>query len=107
MFVWHAISDGATDTITDFTVSEDKIDLRDILPELKSASVDINDLLDHIGVTVQNDDLALNIHPDGAGMGDQQTILVENLAQNLTLDGLDQGQILTTLINENVFMHDS
>ncbi|KII78513.1 hypothetical protein PL18_12060, partial [Vibrio renipiscarius] len=107
VFVWHAISDGATDTITDFTVSEDKIDLRDILPELKSASVDINDLLDHIGVTVQNDDLALNIHPDGAGMGDQQTILVENLAQNLTLDGLDQGQILTTLINENVFMHDS
>ena len=107
VFVWHEISAGATDTITDFTVAEDKIDLRDVLPELKSATVDINDLLSHIQVTVQNDDLAMSIHPDGVGQGDEQTILVENLAQDLTLGGLDQVQILTTLINENVFMHDS
>lgn len=107
VFVWSEISPGATDTITDFTVSEDKIDLRDVLPELKSASVDIGDLLGHIQVTVQNDDLALSIHPSGVGSGDEQTILVENLAQDLTLGGLDQSQILTTLLNENVFVHDS
>ncbi|WP_367971653.1 retention module-containing protein [Vibrio scophthalmi] len=107
IFVWHEISDGATDTITDFTVSEDKIDLRDVLPELKSATVGVDDLLDHIQVTVQNEDLAMTIHPDGVGSGEEQTILVENLAQDLTLGGLDQGQILNTLIDQNIFLHDS
>ncbi|EGU32930.1 autotransporter adhesin [Vibrio sp. N418] len=107
IFVWHEISDGATDTITDFTISEDKIDLRDVLPELKSATVGVDDLLAHIQVTVQNEDLAMTIHPDGVGSGEEQTILVENLAQDLTLGGLDQGQILNTLIDQNIFLHDS
>ncbi len=106
VFVWREIDDGAVDTITDFTVQEDKIDLRDVLPELKSPSVDINELLDHIQVDVQNDDVTLSIHPAGVGAGEEQTIVVENLAQSLTLDVTDQSQMLTTLLDENVFQHD-
>ncbi|GAB2640324.1 T1SS-143 repeat domain-containing protein [Vibrio panuliri] len=108
VFVWHEISDGAVDTITDFTRQEDKIDLRDVLPELKSSSVDINELLDHIQVEVQNNDVTLNIHPNGEGMGgDEQSIVVENLAQGLTLDVSDQAQMLSTLLNEDIFVHDN
>ncbi|HAS63516.1 MAG TPA: hypothetical protein DCS35_13730, partial [Vibrio sp.] len=106
IFVWHSISDGAIDTITDFSVQEDKIDLRDVLPELKSPSVDINELLSHIQVDVQNDDVTLNIHPSGLGIGSEQSIVVENLAQGLTLDVTDQQQMLSTLIDENIFVHD-
>ncbi|MBA5764351.1 cadherin-like domain-containing protein, partial [Vibrio sp. 404] len=105
-FVWHSISNGAVDTITDFTVQEDKIDLRDVLPELKSPSVDINDLLDHIQIEVTNDDVTLSIHPSGIGVGSEQSIVVENLAQELTLDVTDQQQMLSTLIDENIFVHD-
>ncbi|WP_083627145.1 retention module-containing protein [Vibrio ponticus] len=108
VFVWNEISDGAVDTITDFTLQEDKIDLRDVLPELKSPSVDINELLDHIEVGVQNNDVTLTIKPDGDIVGgDEQTIVVENLAQSLTLDISDQSQMLSTLVDENVFLHDT
>ncbi|MEF1183499.1 cadherin-like domain-containing protein [Vibrio sinaloensis] len=104
-FVWLDIDDGATDTITDFSIAEgDKIDLREVLPELKQASIDMDVLLDHIDAKViDGADIELTLHP-GAGQG-QQTILVQDLAPQLSLDGMSSLDIVSSLLDHDVIIH--
>ncbi|RJX70965.1 type I secretion C-terminal target domain-containing protein [Vibrio sinensis] len=105
-FVWREISQGATDTITDFSFSDgDKLDLRDLLPELNSSTVNMDDLLSHITAAVSGDDVTLTISPAGTGTGMEQNILLENIGQQVTLDNLDSSQIVTTLFDEHAFVH--
>ncbi|KHA59502.1 type I secretion protein [Vibrio variabilis] len=104
-FVWLDIDDGATDTITDFSIAEgDKIDLREVLPELKQASIDMDVLLDHIDAKViDGADIELTLHP-GGGQG-QQTILVQDLAPQLSLDGMSSLDIVSSLLDHDVIIH--
>ena len=107
-FVWHQIDNGSTDTIKDFSVSEgDKIDLRDVLPELKSVSVNMDKLLEHLDVKVDGDNVELLVHPDGSGM-QEQSIVVENLAHQLDsgFSGMSQHDMLSSLL-DHVMIHDN
>ncbi|AIU68525.1 autotransporter adhesin [Vibrio coralliilyticus] len=106
-FIWHEIDDGATDTITDFSIAEgDQIDLREVLPELKQANVDMDTLLSHLDAKlVDGDDIELNVHPDGNGNG-EQTILVEDLGQQIDFNSMDSSQIISTLLDQHIIVHD-
>ncbi|WP_143696937.1 retention module-containing protein [Vibrio coralliilyticus] len=106
-FIWHEIDDGATDTITDFSIAEgDQIDLREVLPELKQANVDMDTLLSHLDAKlVDGDDIELKVHPDGNGNG-EQTILVEDLGQQIDFNSMDSSQIISTLLEQHIIVHD-
>ncbi|MFW7524438.1 cadherin-like domain-containing protein [Vibrio ostreicida] len=106
-FVWHEIEVGAKDTITDFSIDEgDKIDLREVLPELKDANVDMETLLSHLDAKlVDGNDIELNIHPSGDGNG-EQTIVVEDLGQQLDFHSMDSSQIISTLLDQHIIVHD-
>ncbi|WP_275666041.1 retention module-containing protein [Vibrio sp. Isolate23] len=106
-FIWHEIDDGATDTITDFSIAEgDQIDLREVLPELKQANVDMDTLLSHLDAKlVDGDDIELKVHPDGNGNG-EQTILVEDLGQQIDFNSMDSSQIISTLLDQHIIVHD-
>ncbi|MCK6261748.1 retention module-containing protein [Vibrio sp. ZSDE26] len=105
-FVWHEIDNGVTDTITDFHVDEgDQIDLREVLPELKAENVDLDTLLGHIDATIEGDDVELHVHPHGVGQ-EEQTILVEDLAPQLSLVGSESNEIISALIDQQIIIHE-
>ncbi|EEX94584.1 hypothetical protein VIOR3934_07879 [Vibrio orientalis CIP 102891 = ATCC 33934] len=107
-FVWNEIDDGSLDTIKDFNVSEgDKIDLREVLPELKSDSVNMDELLKHLDVQVDGDNVELRVHPQGEGTQDQG-ILVENLVHQLDsgFSGMSHEDMVSSLL-EHVMIHDN
>ena len=107
-FVWNEIDDGSLDTIKDFNVSEgDKIDLREVLPELKSGSVNMDELLQHLDVQVDGDHVELRVHPQGEGT-DDQGILVENLVHQLDsgFSGMSHEDMVSSLL-EHVMIHDN
>ncbi|MEZ9564333.1 retention module-containing protein [Vibrio artabrorum] len=104
-FVWLNIEDGVEDTITDFNLSEgDQIDLREVLPELKDATVNMATLLQHVGAKVEGNDVELTINPDGLG-STEQVIVVEDLAPQLTLTSTMPSDILDALVQQNVITH--
>ncbi|KPL94483.1 retention module-containing protein [Vibrio splendidus] len=104
-FVWFNIEDGVEDTITDFNLSEgDQIDLREVLPELKDATVNMTTLLQHIDAKVDGNDVELTINPDGLGTT-EQVIVVEDLAPQLTLSSTMPSDILDALVQQNVITH--
>lgn len=107
-FVWDHIDDGSLDTIKDFQVSEgDKIDLREVLPELKQSSLDMDSLLEHLDVKVDGDNVELSIHPAGAG-AEEQSIVVENLAHQLDsgFSAMSQEDMVSSLL-QHVMVHDN
>ncbi|NVD08504.1 retention module-containing protein [Vibrio sp. JPW-9-11-11] len=107
-FVWDHIDDGSLDTIQGFQVSEgDKIDLREVLPELKQNALDMDSLLEHLDVTVDGDNVELHIHPGGAGT-QEQSIVVENLAHQLDsgFDAMSQHDMVASLL-DHVMLHDN
>ncbi|MDC5705313.1 type I secretion C-terminal target domain-containing protein [Vibrio europaeus] len=107
-FVWNEIDDGSLDTIKDFSVSEgDKIDLREVLPELKSGSLDMDTLLEHLEVKVDGDNVELHVHPAGEGTQDQG-ILVENLVHQLDsgFSGMSHEDMVSSLL-QHVMVHDN
>ncbi|OIQ26537.1 retention module-containing protein [uncultured Vibrio sp.] len=105
-FVWHDIDNGAVDKITDFHVDEgDKIDLREVLPELRMEDVNMDTLLGHVEASIEGNDVELHIHPNGVGTEDQ-TILVEDLAPQLTLGGSESNDIMTALIDQQIIIHE-
>ncbi|MEZ8100379.1 cadherin-like domain-containing protein, partial [Vibrio bivalvicida] len=107
-FVWREIDDGSLDTIKDFSVSEgDKIDLREVLPELKSGSLDMDTLLEHLEVKVDGNNVELHVHPGGDGTQDQG-ILVENLVPQLDsgFSGMSHEDMVSSLL-QHVMVHDN
>lgn len=108
VFVWREIDDGSLDTIKDFSVSEgDKIDLREVLPELKSGSLDMDTLLEHLDVKVDGNNVELHVHPGGDGTQDQG-ILVENLVPQLDsgFSGMSHEDMVSSLL-QHVMVHDN
>ncbi|CAH6852129.1 Retention module-containing protein [Vibrio chagasii] len=104
-FVWLNIEDGVEDTITDFNLAEgDQIDLREVLPELKDANVNMATLLQHVDAKLEGNDVELTINPDGLGTT-EQVIVVEDLAPQLTLSGTMPSDILDALVQQNVITH--
>ena len=104
-FVWLNIEDGVEDTITDFNLAEgDQIDLREVLPELKDANVNMATLLQHVDAKLEGNDVELTINPDGLGTT-EQVIVVEDLASQLTLSGTMPSDILDALVQQNVITH--
>ncbi|WP_367990179.1 retention module-containing protein [Vibrio sp. NTOU-M3] len=108
VFVWRDIDNGAQDTITDFNLTEgDQIDLREVLPELQSPTVDMDALFAHLDAkVVDSNNIELTVHADSTG-GESQTIVVENLGQQIDFSGMDSAQIVNTLLEQNVIMHDT
>ncbi|WP_052772013.1 type I secretion C-terminal target domain-containing protein [Vibrio mexicanus] len=106
IFIWHEVDGGTTDVITDFQINEgDKIDLRDLLPELQSDTVNMATLLQHIDASVEGHNIEIHVHPGGKGTA-EQTILVEDLAPQLTLVGTESSDIVGALIDQQVILHE-
>ncbi|CAE6927642.1 COG2931 [Vibrio sp. B1REV9] len=102
-FKWtqDSVDSGAVDTITDFTVNEDTVDLRDVISELNNTDIQMEDLLDHIHADYDSSTQAvsLNITTDA---NVQQTIVIEHLGDSLDFSGMSSSDIVESLLNNNV-----
>ncbi|AXY03624.1 type I secretion C-terminal target domain-containing protein [Vibrio alfacsensis] len=102
-FKWtqDSVDSGAVDTITDFTVNEDTVDLRDVISELNNTDIQMEDLLDHIHADYDSSTQAvsLNITTDA---NVQQTIVIEHLGDSLDFSGMNSSDIVESLLNNNV-----
>ncbi|MCA2498002.1 type I secretion C-terminal target domain-containing protein [Vibrio alginolyticus] len=89
------------DTITDFTVNEDSIDLREVISDLNNSMIDMDDLLGHISADydASTESVSLNITTDA---NVQQTIVVENLGTSIDFNGLSSNEIVESLLNNGV-----
>ncbi|MGR6859330.1 cadherin-like domain-containing protein [Aliivibrio salmonicida] len=98
-------ADSGIDTIKDFTVGEDLIDLTEILNDDIHKS-DMTDLLEHITVSESGDDLSLSITDDA---GKEHTIIVEGAIDSFGLENANfsnQSEVLTKLLNDQMFKLD-
>ncbi|NOJ18755.1 retention module-containing protein [Vibrio jasicida] len=102
-FKWtvDSVDEGAVDTITDFTVNEDSIDLREVISDLNNPMIDMDDLLGHISADydASTEAVSLNITTD---TNVHQTIVVEHLGDALDFNGLSSNEIVESLLNNNV-----
>ncbi|ELA7918265.1 retention module-containing protein [Vibrio alginolyticus] len=103
IFKWtvDSVDEGAVDTITDFTVNEDSIDLREVISDLNNSMIDMDDLLGHISADydASTESVSLNITTDA---NVQQTIVVENLGTSIDFNGLSSNEIVESLLNNGV-----
>jgi hypothetical protein len=102
-FKWtvDSVDEGAVDTITDFTVNEDMIDLREVISDLNSPMIDMDDLLGHISADydASTEAVSLNITTD---TNVHQTIVVEHLGDAIDFNGLSSNEIVESLLNNNI-----
>ncbi|EJG1532691.1 retention module-containing protein [Vibrio parahaemolyticus] len=103
IFKWtqDTVDEGAVDTITDFTLNEDTIDLKDVIADLNDPMAGIDELLAHIQADYDatTDNVSLSITTDA---NVHQTIVVENLGQAIDFNGLSSNQIVESLLNRGV-----
>ncbi|MFH4360174.1 retention module-containing protein [Vibrio diabolicus] len=103
IFKWteDTVDNGAIDTITDFSVNEDTIDLKDVIADLNDPMAGIDDLLAHIQADydASTENVSLNITTDA---NVQQTIVVENLGTSIDFNGLSSNEIVESLLNHGV-----
>ncbi|AXB33018.1 type I secretion C-terminal target domain-containing protein [Vibrio campbellii] len=103
IFKWtvDSVGEGAVDTITDFTVNEDSIDLREVISDLNNPMIDMDDLLDHITADydASTEAVSLSITTDA---NVSQTIVVEHLGDSIDFNGLTSNEIVESLLNNNV-----
>ncbi|MFH4434140.1 retention module-containing protein [Vibrio diabolicus] len=103
IFKWteDTVDNGAIDTITDFSVNEDTIDLKDVIADLNDPTAGIDDLLAHIQADYDEstENVSLNITTDA---NVQQTIVVENLGTSIDFNGLSSNEIVESLLNHGV-----
>ncbi|MCE7554816.1 Ig-like domain-containing protein, partial [Aliivibrio fischeri] len=98
-------ADSGIDTIKDFTKGEDLIDITEILNDDVHQN-DLNDLLEHITISEDGDDLTLSITDDA---GKDHTIVVEGGIGSFGLDNANfsnQAEVLTKLLDEQLFKLD-
>ncbi|WP_367618117.1 type I secretion C-terminal target domain-containing protein [Vibrio sp. Y20_XG_PY13] len=103
LFVFDSqFNDGDTDTITDFTIESDKIDLTDVLQD-DAEPLTVDDFLAALSVAEVDGNMELQFVQDGK----TQTIVLEDFAQSdLGLSGADSTAIITELYNRNIFTTD-
>ncbi|EJG2212727.1 retention module-containing protein [Vibrio parahaemolyticus] len=103
IFKWtqDTVDEGAVDTITDFTLNEDTIDLKDVIADLNDPMAGIDELLAHIQADYDatTDNVSLSITTDA---NVHQTIVVENLGQAIDFNGLSSNEIVESLLNRGV-----
>ncbi|HHF3091279.1 TPA: retention module-containing protein [Vibrio diabolicus] len=103
IFKWteDTVDNGAIDTITDFSVNEDTIDLKDVIADLNDPTAGIDDLLAHIQADydASTENVSLNITTDA---NVQQTIVVENLGTSIDFNGLSSNEIVESLLNHGI-----
>ena len=98
-------ADSGTDTIKDFTVGEDLIDLTEIISGFDD-EMSMAELLGHIQVSENGDDLTLSITDDA---GNAHDIVVEGAVTSFGLEDANfsnQSEILTKLLNDQMFKLD-
>ena len=98
-------ADTGVDTIKDFTVGEDLIDLTEIISGFDE-EMNMTDLLGHIKVSESGDDLTLSITDDA---GNAHEIIVEGAVDSFGLEDANfsnQSEILTKLLNDQMFKLD-
>ncbi|WP_287226205.1 MULTISPECIES: VWA domain-containing protein [Vibrio] len=105
-FVWHdGDLDGGTDVITDFHVSEDKIDISDLLGQDETMEELLSDVSANV---VDSNGIELNIQRDNGQT--TQSIKLDNVVDQLngidTSHGSITGNDLTSLLNEIIKSHD-
>ncbi|MGR5117647.1 cadherin-like domain-containing protein [Vibrio astriarenae] len=110
IFRWteDSVSEGSTDTIQDFSLSDgDVIDLRDVIEDL-SENESIADILDNVSERIEarlvDDNVELDITTDDDV---HQTIVVENVGTQVNLSGLDSDGIVNALLQNNIIQHGS
>ncbi|MBN3493139.1 Ig-like domain-containing protein [Vibrio neptunius] len=105
-FVWHdGDLDGGTDVITDFHVSEDKIDISDLLGQDETMEELLSDVSANV---VDSNGIELSIQRDNGQT--TQSIKLDNVVDQLngidTSHGSITGNDLTSLLNEIIKSHD-
>ncbi|NOJ25864.1 VWA domain-containing protein, partial [Vibrio coralliilyticus] len=105
-FVWHyGDLDGGTDVITDFHVSEDKIDISDLLGQDETMEELLSDVSANV---VDSNGIELTIQRDNGQT--TQSIKLDNVVDQLngidTSHGSITGNDLTNLLNEIIKSHD-
>ncbi|MCD9549582.1 retention module-containing protein [Photobacterium carnosum] len=109
MFTWHDTSLSTvsnTDTITDFELGKDKIDIRDLLStENDNSQSDMNLLLDNVKASADDrGNITLNVDHG------KQHIVLENINPQHDLglaDGVSSADIVSSLFNHNAFQVDN
>ena len=98
-FIWNTDSiNGENDTILDFDVSEDVLDLSDLLSGETNNALD---LVDYLSFDVSGGDTTITIDLDGDGSGtDTITILLEGTS----LTGLGNQAIIQDLLDNNALI---
>ncbi|PSV40376.1 type I secretion C-terminal target domain-containing protein, partial [Photobacterium sp. GB-36] len=111
LFTWHETSlsnSNNTDTIADFELGKDKIDIRELLGNDDSGKSDMDNLLDHVSAGVDDKgNVNLDITTDD---GKTQNIVLGNIhpAHDLGLvDGASSVDIMNSLFDHNAFKIDS
>ncbi|PSV27835.1 retention module-containing protein [Photobacterium sp. GB-56] len=111
LFTWHETSlsnSNNTDTIADFELGKDKIDIRELLGNDDSGKSDMDNLLDHVSAGVDDKgNVNLDITTDD---GKTQNIVLDNIhpAHDLGLvDGASSVDIMNSLFDHNAFKIDS
>ncbi|EPN8224873.1 type I secretion C-terminal target domain-containing protein, partial [Vibrio alginolyticus] len=95
-------NDNDIDTITDFVIGTDKIDLTDILQD-DSSPLTVDDFLAGMSAVENNGNIELHIVEGG----NEQTIILENISQSdLGLSGASSSEIVSELFFRNVFNTD-
>ncbi|SMY38821.1 Poly(beta-D-mannuronate) C5 epimerase 7 [Photobacterium andalusiense] len=111
VFIWHETSLSAvenTDTITDFELDKDQINLYDLLTDDNNSIVDMDVLLKHVSADV-DDNGNLNLEVNST-QGQSQHIVLENFNPQHDLglvDGASSADIVSSLFNHNVFQVDN
>ena len=107
LFTWHETSlsnSNNTDTIADFELGKDKIDIRELLGTDDSSKSDMDNLLDHVSAGVDDKgNVNLDITTDD---GKTQNIVLDNIhpAHDLGLvDGASSVDIMNSLFDHNAF----
>jgi Ca2+-binding RTX toxin-like protein len=98
IFIWNNGDQGtvdapAVDRLTDFS-TEDTLNLADLLVDEES-----NNLFDYIAIAQQDNDVVLNVSPEGSGEVSQTIILENTSLDELGLTGSSQAELLQQMID--------
>ncbi|WP_052672681.1 type I secretion C-terminal target domain-containing protein [Photobacterium phosphoreum] len=111
IFTWHESSLSTvsnTDTITDFELDKDQINVRGLLTDDDNTRLDMDDLLKHVSADV-DDKGHVNIEVNSSE-GQSQHIVLENINPQHDLglaDGASSADIVSSLFSHNAFQVDN